>query len=136
MTTVMVMSERNAYISEMPAALMAVSSQLSPRLPKVMRDDSRIASGNAWGTRVRPIYQKNCAMTSSEMPLPISSSIYRHKNCIISTNWQMKKVPMKSKPNCLAMNMSNFLIRSMLLSLLSCPMRWGGVRLCKVSIKK
>ncbi|CUO76682.1 Uncharacterised protein [Segatella copri] len=42
----------------------------------------------------------------------MSSSIYLHKNCIISTNWQMKKVPMKRRPNCLAINMSNFLILS------------------------
>ena len=32
------------------------------------------------------------------------SSIYRHRNCIISTNWQMKKVPIKRSPNCLVIN--------------------------------
>ena len=61
---------------------------------------------------IRPMYQKNCASTSTERPLPISSSTYRHRNCIISTNWQMKNVPRNSRPNCLAMNMSNFFMRS------------------------
>ena len=74
MTTVMKMSERNDCISEMPAALMAVSSLLSPRLPKVMSEESRMASGNACGTSIRPMYQKNFARISSERPLPISSS--------------------------------------------------------------
>ena len=46
-------------------------------------------------------------------PFPIRSSMYRHRNCIISTNWQMKNVPMKSNPNCLAMKRSNFFIRNM-----------------------
>ena len=108
---VMKMSERNACINEMPAALIAVSSELSPRFPKVMSEDKRIASGRACGTRVSPMYQKNCASTSTDNPFPMRSSMYLHRNCIISTNWQMKNVPMKSSPNCLAMNMSNFLIR-------------------------
>ena len=110
MMTVMMMSERKACISEMPAALMAVSSELSPRLPNVISEESRMASGRACGTSIKPMYQKNCAITSIEIPLPMRSSIYRHRNCIISTNWQMKKVPMKRSPNCLAINMSNFLI--------------------------
>ena len=36
-----------ACISEMPAALMAVSSELSPRLPKTISELSRMASGKA-----------------------------------------------------------------------------------------
>ena len=67
-------SERNACISDMPAALMAVSSELSPRFPKVMSDERRMASGNAWGMSIRPMYQKNCARISIERPLPMSSS--------------------------------------------------------------
>ena len=68
------MSERMHFISEMPAALMAVSSELSPRLPKVMSDDRRMARGKACGMSIRPIYQKNWASTSSVRPLPMSSS--------------------------------------------------------------
>ena len=33
---------------------------------------------------------------------------------IISTNWQMKNVPTKSRPNCLAINISNFFIRNVI----------------------
>ena len=112
MQMTMKMSERMDCIREMPAALMAVSSELSPRLPKAMSEERRMASGNACGTSIRPIYQKNCASTSRVSPFPMSSSTYRHKNCIISTNWQMKKVPTKSSPNCLHMNISSFLMRN------------------------
>ena len=74
MPTVMTMSGLNAFISEMPAALMAVSSELSPRLPNVMSDASRMDSGKAWGMRIRLMYQKNLPSTSMERPLPISVS--------------------------------------------------------------
>ena len=53
------MSERKDWISEMPAAFIAVSSLLSPKLPNEMSDDSNMASGSACGTRISPIYQKN-----------------------------------------------------------------------------
>ena len=107
---VITISERKDCIKEIPAALIAVSSLLSPKLPNVINEDSKIANGKACGTSINPIYQKNFAMTSMESPLPINSSIYRHKNCIISTNWQMKNVPTKSIPNCLAINISSFFI--------------------------
>lgn len=106
----MAMSDLNACMSDIPAAFIAVSSLLSPRFPKVMSAESRMASGRACGTSIRLMYQKNCASTSMDSPLPISWSMYLHRNCIISTNWQMKKVPTKSSPNCLAMKISNFFI--------------------------
>ena len=59
----MTMSERKVRMVDMPADLMAVSSLLSPKLPNVMRDDSKMASGKACGTKNKPMYQKNCAMT-------------------------------------------------------------------------
>ena len=114
------MSERNACISEMPAALMAVSSELSPKFPNVMSEDRRIANGKACGINIKLIYQKNCANTSMARPLPINSSMYLHRNCIISTNWQMKNVPMNRRPNCLAINMSNFLSRSIFFLFTGC----------------
>ena len=114
MSNTMKMSGRNVCISEMPAALMAVSSLLSPRFPNVMSDDSRMASGKACGISISPMYQKNWAITSSDNPFPISSSTYRHRNCIISTNWQMKNVPTNSSMNCLVINMSNFLMRNII----------------------
>ena len=108
----MTISDRKACISDIPAAFIAVSSELSPMFPKVMSDERRMASGSACGTSISPIYQKNSARTSIDRPLPMSSSIYRHRNCIISTNWQMKKVPMNRSPNCLAMKISNFFMRN------------------------
>ena len=38
--------------SEMPAAFMAVSSKFSPRLPKVISEANRMASGSPSGTMV------------------------------------------------------------------------------------
>ena len=123
------MSGLKACISEMPAALMAVSSELSPRFPKTISELSRMASGSACGSSISPMYQKNWAMMSRERPLPISSSTYRHRNCIISTNWQMKNVPTKSRPNCLVIKMSNFFIRSII-----SMQRYGKkLRLCPFS---
>ena len=59
MMMVMVIRDRKDCIREIPAALMAVSSELSPRLPNVISEERRMASGNAWGTSINPIYQKN-----------------------------------------------------------------------------
>ena len=74
MNIVIAISERNACISDIPAAFIAVSSELSPRFPKVMSAESSIANGNAWGMSIRPMYQKNCTSTSIDSPLPMSSS--------------------------------------------------------------
>jgi hypothetical protein len=43
----------------MPAALMAVNSELSPRFPKAISDESKMANGSACGTNDNPMYQKN-----------------------------------------------------------------------------
>ena len=56
-TTAKTMSDLKVCISEIPAALMAVSSLLSPKLPKVISEES--TSGSAWGTNIRPIYQNS-----------------------------------------------------------------------------
>ena len=112
MIMTIVTRERHACMSDMPAALIAVSSQLSPKFPNVINDERSIAKGNACGMSMRAMYQKNCAITSSDSPLPISSSTYRQRNCIISTNWQMKNVATNRSPNCFAINMSNFLKRN------------------------
>ena len=110
----MTISGRKVCIREIPAALMAVNSLLSPKFPKVIKEDSRMARGNAWGISISHMYHRNWAITSSVRPFPIRSSTYRHKNCIISTNWQMKKVPTNNSANCLVINMSNFLIRNII----------------------
>ena len=77
----------------------------------------RIANGNACGTIISDMYQKNWPSTSRVSPLPMSVSMYCHTNCIISTNNAMKNVPMKSSANCLNTNMYNFLMRSILVKL-------------------
>ena len=41
--------------NEIPAALAAVISKCSARLPKVMIEDTKIASGNASGTRLAEV---------------------------------------------------------------------------------
>ena len=43
---------RIILIKEMPAAFIAVSSNFSPRLPNVISEASKTASGNAVGTMV------------------------------------------------------------------------------------
>ena len=52
MHTISTMSGRMILNSDMPEAFMAVSSNFSPRLPKVMSDASSTASGRAVGTMV------------------------------------------------------------------------------------
>ncbi|MPN51812.1 hypothetical protein SDC9_199461 [bioreactor metagenome] len=39
--------------NDIPADFMAVSSKFSPRFPKVISDASKIAKGNARGTKVK-----------------------------------------------------------------------------------
>ena len=94
-----------------------------------------MASGRACGTSNKPMYQKNCARTSMLNPFPMRSSIYLQRNCIISTNWQMKKVPMKRSPNCLAINMSNFLILSISFVIVSCPSRFFATGINSFSVQ-
>ena len=114
MSEVMTIKPLNAWSKEMPEARIAVSSEDSPRFPKVISEDRSIAKGKAWGTSISPIYQKNCARISIVRPFPMRSSMYLHRNCIISTNWQMKNVPKKRSPNWRIMNISSFLIRGII----------------------
>jgi len=44
---------------EMPADFIATSSYLSPKLPRVIMEASKTASGRAIGTRVTNIYQRS-----------------------------------------------------------------------------
>ena len=52
MSTMRMMSGRMMRSSDIPALFMAVSSKCSPRLPNVISDASRTASGSAVGTIV------------------------------------------------------------------------------------
>ena len=69
-------SDLNACISDVPEALIAVSSELSPKFPNVINDERRIANGNACGTSISPIYQKNCAIISIEEECELACNEY------------------------------------------------------------
>ena len=79
-----------------PAAFIDNNSKRSPIFPKDMSDASNIASGNANGTNVRAAYPKNFARISIGNPFPTNSSTYFQRNCIITTNKLIQKVPAKS----------------------------------------
>ena len=79
------MSGRIKRNSEMPDDLMATSSKLSPRFPKVMMEEIRIAMGMARVSIDALTYQRNWPMVMKSSPLPTRSSRYFHRPCIIST---------------------------------------------------
>ena len=97
-------------INPIPADLIATNSKLSPRLPKVMIDDNKIASGNASGTSVALKYITNLNIVNVSMPFPTKSSIHNQKNCKINTNSVRKKVAINGPRKALRTSMSSFLI--------------------------
>ncbi len=110
MPIIKTISGRIILRSDTPTVFIARSSSLSPMLPKLMSDASKMASGIACGMSDKAMYQKNLANTSMVNPLPISSSMYRQVNCIINTNRHTKNAPAKSVRKFLVMNMSSFFI--------------------------
>ena len=94
----------------MPADLMATSSNVSPRLPKVMMEESSTARGRASGTRVAQTYKINRPMVNISRPFPTMSSIYSQKNCSTNTKTVIKKVAMNGPMNALIMSLSSFFI--------------------------
>ena len=58
-----------------PADLMATSSKVSPRFPKVMMEESKTARGKASGTSVAQTYNIKVPMVIISRPLPTISSI-------------------------------------------------------------
>ena len=95
---------------EIPADFMATNSKLSPRFPKVIIEEIRMAIGIAKARREAPAYQINCPMVTISKPLPTKSSIYFQSICIINTNTAMKKVIMKGPIKVLRISLSNFFI--------------------------
>ena len=59
----------------MPAAFIARSSLLSAKLPSVIMDESRVASGRESGSSVQAPHIMNSSMTFMLSPLPTSSSM-------------------------------------------------------------
>ena len=96
--------------SEMPAALMATNSKLSPRFPNVIIDEINIAIGIASINNDALAYHKNWQIVAKSSPFPTRSSMYFHKLCIISTKNAIKKVTTKGPIKDFKMSLSNFLI--------------------------
>ena len=97
---------------EIPDDFIATSSKFSPILPNVIIEDRRTLSGSARGTSVVDIYISNCISIHMLRPLPIISSMYSQKNCIINTKRATKKVTMKGPIKLLMSNMSSFFINT------------------------
>ena len=95
---------------EIPADLIATSSKLSPKLPKVMMEEISMASGSASGIAVAVTYNVSSKMLARSRPLPTRSSMYFQKNCITNTNSVMKKVAINGPTNDLRISLSSFLI--------------------------
>ena len=98
---------------EIPEALIATNSKLSPRLPNVMMEEIRIAMGMASIRREVLAYHKNWAMVKKSRPLPTRSSMYFHKICIIKTKKAIKNVMMNGPIKDLMMSLSSFFIISL-----------------------
>ena len=91
---------------EMPEALMAVSSKFSPMPPKVIMEDSRVASGKASGKVWILPHMRNSMITRNSRPFPTSSSIYSHRNCMARINTTMSRIAKNGPTNDLSINLS------------------------------
>ena len=103
-------SGASTRLSDMPAAFMARSSLFSPKVPSVMTDDSRVARGSDSGIRVALPQPRNSSMTLKLSPLPTSSSMYSHRNCIIRMNMTIKRIAKNGPTKELSMNLSSLFI--------------------------
>ena len=93
---------------EIPADFIATSSKLSPKFPKVMMDEIRMAIGIARDESVALAYHTNLIMVIKGNPLPTRSSMYFHNVCIIKTKNAIKKVMINGPRKDLRISLSNF----------------------------
>lgn len=93
---------------EMPEDLIATSSKLSPRFPKVINEERSTARGSASGINTALWYQMNRRMVNASSPLPTKSSIQSQKNCITNTKRVMKKVATNGPTKAFMISLSNF----------------------------
>ncbi len=92
-----------------PADLMATSSKVSPRLPKVADRGKQHGEGECQGHQRRAqINRSGERMVMPSIPLPTKSSIHSQKNCRINTNKVRKNVAMKGPINAFRTSMSVF----------------------------
>jgi hypothetical protein len=84
-----------ALCKEIPEAFMAVSSINSPKLPKVISEESRMAKGKANEKVVSETKPSSLKIITHSRPLPTRSSTYFQTNCINRINTAMKNVRTK-----------------------------------------
>ena len=96
------------FNNDCPDAFKAVSSFLSAKLPYVMIDENNTANGNAKGIRVAETKNNSLKRIQSSNPLPIRSSMYTQRNCMIKKNIAIEKVIKKGPIKDLIMKISNF----------------------------
>ena len=66
-------------INGIPADFIATSSNVSPRFPKVIMEESSNARGSARGTQVTATRPVRYARVPGSRPLPTRSSMYNQK---------------------------------------------------------
>lgn len=69
---------------------------------------SKIANGNAIGTKVINMYQNNCKITKVSNPLPITLSKIFHINCKSNTNSDIENVSRRGPKKDFIIRISNF----------------------------
>lgn len=111
-------SGRINLMSEIPAALIATSSNFSPRFPKVMMDENNKASGKAMGTQNKATSPINLSTVIKSSPFPTKSSIYNQKNCMVSTKREMANAAINGPIKERIISMSSFFITIAVLILL------------------
>ena len=97
---------------EIPAAFIASNSLFSPLLPIVMIEAKSVARGSDIGINVADPHPKNSTIIEKLNPFPTSSSMYNHKNCIISTNVTNVNATKKGQKKDCNINLSSFFIKS------------------------
>jgi hypothetical protein len=60
-----------------------------------MREERRMESGKAIGTKLAATYINSWTKTPNSIPFPTKSSMYFHKNCMSRTKMEMKNVAIK-----------------------------------------
>lgn len=84
-----------ALCKEIPEAFMAVNSMNSPKFPKVIKDESSTARGNANETIVAETNINSLPIIIHSNPLPTRSSTYFQTNCMSRIKREIKNVSTK-----------------------------------------
>ena len=96
---------------EIPEDLIATNSKLSPKFPKVIIEEIKIAMGMASVNKEALVYQRNFPIVKKSSPFPTKSSTYFQRPCINNTKKAIKKVATKGPKNDFNINLSNFFIK-------------------------